>query len=157
MPTSRANLLAAWEKLQAGLEAHQDELQLVDVYREQLDAELAGLQACQSKRSELQAESLQATQDLKISFARAERPGDRPPSLAPVLLRPPQRHAAGLRNEAASANGGLQRGRPGKEEGTPWKPAEPCRKSADRKDRGRGGTRPRFFQGELGYGSAGRR
>ena len=70
MPTSRASLLAAWEKLQSGLEANPDELQLVDVYREQLTAELAGLKACQSRRSELQAESLRTTQDLKTSFAR---------------------------------------------------------------------------------------
>ncbi len=72
MPHSRTTLLAAWEKLQAGLDAHkdQDELHAVDVYRERLNAALAGLQASQSRRAGLQAESLQATEDLTTAFAR---------------------------------------------------------------------------------------
>lgn len=42
----------------------------VGAYRERLNAELAGLQATQSKRTDLQTESLQATQDLTTAFAR---------------------------------------------------------------------------------------
>jgi hypothetical protein len=117
MPTSRASLLAAWEKLQAGLEANQDELQLVDLYRQQLDAELAGLQTCQSRRSDLQIESRQATRDLKTSFARTR-------DLVNVLR-------AGLLlsygpNSDKLLDFGLKparKRRSGKEEGTPWKPA----------------------------------
>jgi hypothetical protein len=121
MPHSRANLLAAWEKLQAGLETHkdQDELHAVDAYRERLNAELSGLQATQSKRTDLQAESLQATQDLTTAFARTRdlvtvlrawlilTYGARSCKLLEFGLKPlPQRRT-------------LRR----KEEATPWKPA----------------------------------
>jgi hypothetical protein len=121
MPNSRATLLAAWEKLQTGLEAHRDELHLVDPYRHQLDAELAGLQACQQKRTELVAESLQSTQDLKASFARTR---DLVNLLRAGLLLTYGPHsdklpAFGLK--PARKRRIVPSGR--QEEATPWKPA----------------------------------
>jgi hypothetical protein len=123
MPNSRASLLAAWEKLQTGLEANQDELHLVAPYREQLDAELAGLKACQQRRAELIADSLQATQDLKAAYARSRELaaflrswllltyGPHSDKLLAFGLKPIQKRK-------------IARGRPTVgEEGTPWKPA----------------------------------
>lgn len=122
MPCSRASLLAAWEKLQSGLEANPDELQLVDVYREQLTAELAGLKAYQSRRSELQAESLRTTQDLKTSFARTR---DLVTVLRAWLVLSYGPHSDKLLELGLKPirKPRTPRGKPDKEEGTPWKPA----------------------------------
>jgi transcription elongation GreA/GreB family factor len=62
--------LGTWEQLLAGVAANQGELPHVDVYRAQLDAEITDVRAAQSRRSALQAESLQATQDLRSFAAR---------------------------------------------------------------------------------------
>jgi hypothetical protein len=124
MPNSRATLLAAWEKLQTGLEIHRDELHLVAPYREQLDAELADLKACQSNRADLIAASLQSTQDLKAAYNRSR---DLAAVLRSWLLLTYGPHSDKLRDFGLKPiqrrKGG--RGRPigEKEEGTPWKPA----------------------------------
>jgi hypothetical protein len=124
MSNSRASLLAAWEKLQTGLEAHQDELHLVATYREQLNTELAALKACQQKRADLQADSLQSTQDLKAAYARSRELaaflrsclllsyGPYSDTLLAFGLKPIQRRKI-ARGKSTLDN----------EEGTPWKPA----------------------------------
>jgi hypothetical protein len=64
--------LALWEQLLAGVEANQEELQHVDVYRAQLDAEMKDVKAALSRRAALHAESLQTTRDLRSFAARGD-------------------------------------------------------------------------------------
>jgi hypothetical protein len=73
MSITSTRLLAAWEQIEAGLEANQDALQLdgVDACRAQLAAELTHLRSCQARRSELHAESLEATRDFNVTLKRA--------------------------------------------------------------------------------------
>jgi uncharacterized membrane protein YccC len=61
---SLAKILARWERLLAGAEANREDLPALEHCRAQLEAALKDTKAARERRLSLQAEALQATQDL---------------------------------------------------------------------------------------------
>jgi hypothetical protein len=65
---SFADVITDWQKLLASVTANKDDLQSLDSYRQQLEAELAAAQAANLRQSASQAEAQQATRDLEASL-----------------------------------------------------------------------------------------
>lgn len=62
---SFADVITDWQKLLATVAANKDDLQFIDNYRQQLEAEVAGAKEANMKQSAAQAEAQQATRDLE--------------------------------------------------------------------------------------------
>jgi len=62
---SFADVMTDWQKLLATVAANKDDLQFIDTYRQQLEAEVAGAQQANMRQSASQAEAQQATRDLE--------------------------------------------------------------------------------------------
>lgn len=61
---SLSSIVAVWESLLAGAEANREDLAMLEHCRVQLEAALKDTKAARERRLGLQAEALQATQDL---------------------------------------------------------------------------------------------
>jgi len=62
---SFAYIITDWEKLLATVTANKDDLQFIDSYRQQLEAEAAGAREANMRQSAAQAAASQATRDLE--------------------------------------------------------------------------------------------
>lgn len=67
---SFADVITDWEKLLATVTANKDDLQSLDSYRQQLEAEVAGARSANMRQSAAKAETQQSTRDLEGSLQR---------------------------------------------------------------------------------------
>jgi hypothetical protein len=65
-----AKILAGWDRLLAGAADVPDDLPWFKLFRAQLGAERAAVQAAQARKRALRAESVQATKELHVVVAR---------------------------------------------------------------------------------------
>jgi len=67
---SFADIITDWQKLLATVVANKDDLQSLDAYRQQLEAEVTTAQDANMRQSTAKAETQQATRDLEGSLKR---------------------------------------------------------------------------------------
>ncbi|MFL6258134.1 MAG: hypothetical protein ACJ76Y_00360 [Thermoanaerobaculia bacterium] len=72
-----ADVITEWEKLLATVIANKDDLQSLDSYRQQLEAEVAAARAANLRQSAAKAETQQSTRDLEGSFKRGHDLADK--------------------------------------------------------------------------------
>lgn len=68
--TSFADIATEWEKLLTTVTNNKDDLQNLETYRSQLEAELTAARAANIRQAAAQAEAQQATRDLEGAIAR---------------------------------------------------------------------------------------
>jgi hypothetical protein len=69
---SFAGVMDEWGKLLAAVTANQSDLQYIDGYRQQLEAEMVGARAASIRQSASQAEAQQASRDLEGFLTRGQ-------------------------------------------------------------------------------------
>jgi hypothetical protein len=74
---SFADTITEWEKLLATVIANKDDLQSLDNYRQQLEAEVAAAKAANLRQSAALAEAQQATRDLESSLKQGHDLADK--------------------------------------------------------------------------------
>lgn len=74
---SFADVTTDWEKLLATVTANKDDLQSIDGYRQQLEAEIAAARSANMRQSAAKAETQQSTRDLEGSLQRGRELADK--------------------------------------------------------------------------------
>ena len=74
---SFADTITEWEKLLATVAANKDDLQSLDGYRQQLEAEVATAKTANLRQSSALAEAQQATRDLEVSLKQGHDLADK--------------------------------------------------------------------------------
>ncbi|HEY2290860.1 MAG TPA: hypothetical protein VGM86_09185 [Thermoanaerobaculia bacterium] len=72
-----ADIITGWQKLLATVTANKDDLQSLDSYRQQLEAEVTAAQEANLRQSTSQAGAQQATRDLEGSLTRGHDLADK--------------------------------------------------------------------------------
>src|SRR4051812_19222092 len=72
-----ASVITDWEKILATVVANKDDLQSLDTYRQQLEAEVTAARAANLRQSAAQADAQQATRDLEASLKQGRELADK--------------------------------------------------------------------------------